>query len=211
MVQFLLKAIHSFYPVGINSLMGKYEGFSVFRRILDRKINEIAEGHTSSWTMLKDEIKCIFPHQSIIEQSYNQFPSYQLYIRIFERDEKGIRFERRLCLNISLLCQYYTLFFETIVSIKSHNDSEHSVATSRIFSFFDLEESKKNDIDEIKLLIEKNYKDYQFVHHKILFSYFIEGCGTYSNWQEYETGQKNPIYLFLFDSHLMLENTIITE
>lgn len=206
----LLKATHRFYPVGINSLMGDYEGFKQFREILTCKINDVMEAKITHWTKLKGDINSLFEEERIVDLSFNQFPSYQINIKSISGEYQGFKIERQLVLNISLLCSYYTLFFETkIHSILTDENSD--LIIGKQLSFYGTNHLGKDEEEKTKEFIEKNFAGYQFVHHKILFDYLVDGCGTYSNWQEYNPGMKNPIYSFLFDSHFQLENTTILQ
>jgi len=211
MIQDLLKAIHSFYPVGINNIMAKYEGLAAFRTILSNKINSVMEGESTSWSNLVYELGKIFSDRPIMDQSYNQFPSYLLSITFFEKDDGEIKLERRLLVNVSLLCSYYTIFFETRINVKSNNGGLLPGFAPGVFSLYSTNDPAQNRIDAIKMLVEAHFKGYQFAYHKTLFDYCIEGCGTYSNWQEYEAGQKYPVYSYLFDSHLLLQNILIAD
>lgn len=211
MIQDLLKAIHSFYPVGMNDIMMKYDGFAAFQDILSDKINVVMEGGDPSWNNLSHELGRIFAGHPLMDQSYNQFPSYQFCITLLEKDDREMKIERRLLVNISLLCPYYTLFFETKMDIKLHNSKSLPQLTTSVFNLHTTDDPAKSKMEEIRKLVETHFKGYQFAYHKTLFEYHIDGCGTYSNWQEYEAGRKYPVYSYLFDSHLMLDSIMLAD
>lgn len=207
----LLKAVHNFYPVGLNTVMTNYDGFEEFREILNNKIQVVMDKTESPWTRLRDKIGEIFPDHVILDQSYNQFPSYQIYINLFTKEYDELKYEQSLILNISLLCPYYTVFNETKIEIKRPGKNTQPALTSRFLSLFNTNNFSKEGLQEINGLIEQCFPRYQFVHHKFLFDSKIEGCGHYGNWQEYETGNKYPVYLYLFDSHILIENVTVSE
>ncbi|HMR93389.1 MAG TPA: hypothetical protein PKC69_13795 [Chitinophagaceae bacterium] len=210
-IQALLKDIYSFYPVGLNSFMGSYEGSKKFREILTKKINDEIDGADRPWLKLTKELKNLFSAYQFFDMAYIQFPSYQLSVNFLDKKDCGIRLERRLILNVSLLCSFYTIFFETKIKIKGEDQNFDPNNSFGILSFHSENNILLKDVEKVRELTEREFTGYRFIHHKMLFDYKIEGCGTYSNWQEYQPGQRNPVYFYLFDSNLMLDQTIIAE
>lgn len=208
-VEELLKNIYSYYPIGMNSFINKYEGQKQLRKIIENKINALIAKQNSPWTNLVYDIEKHYPGK-VFDMAYLQFPSYQAVINFNSIDNDEYNSTHNLIVVISLLCSYYTIFFESDYRFKAFNSSPE-LTNYKIFS---LNSDKKNssiDLVAIKSEIEKNFDAHSFISHKILFDYKINGGIPYSKTEENLTFSSFPIYSYLFDSHLLLNNVQVLD
>lgn len=200
----LIKAIHQFYPIGTPNLGFEYPGYSDYKLILTDKIMSITENKKTQWTGFIKSLEKEYNPSTIIDMNYLQFPCHLARIELKKESNDEYDFEQSIVINISLLCKYYTIFFEEGYKFKNYTNQIIKPSVSMLFS------NKMNGEDyfqkkmlTLKEKLEPFFSDYQNISHRPLFQYKIIGGFPYS---EGESEQETYyLYHFLFDSFYKME------
>ncbi len=212
LIKELLERVYNYYPIGIPSFRSIYEGDQKIREIIGKKINQILAKEETAWTSFVQKLEKTYS-PGFFDIGYHQFPSYIAAIETNKSENDLFRFTQRAVLNISLLCPHYTVYFEDYYTF---NYNKTSILPPNLRTFFS-EKSKeidkeKADIASIKKTIELFFPDHSFVDHKVLFDYKLTSGLPYSFLhEEYLDFKSYPLYSFLFDSHLLLDNLTILD
>jgi hypothetical protein len=203
-IKMLLEKIYYYYPIGIPSLINSHEGKTLIRKMTEKKINEIILKEATPWASFIKELKDIHS-EKIFDMGYEQFPSYIATIDLKKDDNDFFHFTRKITINISLLCLYYTIFFEDYF-LFSYGESEFDNPNFRIF-FSKNSSSKNENFIPIIQSVERFFPNHIFINHKLLFEYKISGL-PYSHEMDLPL-KPYPFYSFLFDPYLILDNLTV--
>jgi hypothetical protein len=199
----LLDRIQVFYPslkdADVESKISKRNAFT------EEKINNLIAKVNSPWTPLELEVKNHW--QNVMNMDFMQFPNYFLYINLdnIYQAPHIVKRERRLVLCVSLLCRYYTVFYEedyifTQMVVSMGGSEEKMPPIYRIY-FQDLirdpSGSLKTDFKKLQSICEKHFPDHTFVDHRWIMTYKVPDMLT-------DTGDpelpERSIYSYLFDN-----------
>lgn len=198
----LLETVHKYYPVGIPQLYTSYPGYIAMQKITEGKISLVQGDRDYEWKSFINEIESHFSAYKVYNLSYFQFPGFSLTIEIESQNIGACTLGRYIRLNMSLLCNYFTVFGEDIYNFENYNAS----STSREPILSRIVYSKQADkaiilegIEFLKMTFEKMFKNYKFVEHNILFEYSILGTGAFGD-MEIDSAKDSPtIYRLLFE------------
>ncbi len=208
MINRLLKSVHDFYPVGMPSIMEDYEGYEKYSSILNKKINDVINGTTEKWNLWKATMTK-FNQVQLIDLGYNQFPSFIAKIEIPTNVSSDDIISAEIIVNISLLCNFYTIFVRKFYQV---GDSQISNEKSRFSVLYGLEANKNEnqifDCDRIKERVESIFDVYEFIPHKILFDIHVEGAIPYTESVDIAK-PRYSVYELLFDSLFVGEDTVV--
>jgi hypothetical protein len=182
----LIRVIESYYPI-------TNERQSVIRKVINDKIDNL-DNHNSVLKLLCNDLMSV---GHVEDFSYLQFPNLKIYIEHIE-DEYHFRTYKNFAICISLLCPYYTYFYEYDFRIKT---SEGFLRISKIcflkddkFKFL----TKNLDVNQIDSIIKLKFPNYSFVNHQALIENKMEAGLPYGAFDFSET--KYSFMEYLFDS-----------
>ena len=189
-------------------LFDNYDGTEKIKEIINIKIREIDSHSHTTWSQLNERVKSEFPHYTVLDHSYSQFPSYLLEILLDEKIINEIRVTKSIILNISLLSSYYTIYFQDYININKPKEKfkSHSIIHSIAYFNCCIDVVSLENALRLKKLVESYFTKYIFIDHRPLFDYKILGGVKYGDFpgdcKEYS------LFEFLFDN-VSLPNVIL--
>jgi hypothetical protein len=211
----LLQCIHAYYPIGIPSLLGEYPGYKRLEEIVAKKINEVSDNIKTPWSALIEDIKMKFGKDNLLDQAFYQFPGYCATIELEKSKEVGKEFARSIVLNISLLTDHYTIFFEDSFKYSMYNDNKYGVSrpptVKIIYCKSCLEKYYLDFIGSLKSLISLHLPKHEFIDHALLFDHEIAGGIPYGEAFDSVSNGNNSIYEYLFFNGINRRQMIILE
>jgi hypothetical protein len=108
--QDLLECLYHFFPVGLPNLPN-YAGVNEIRKIVNKKIDEDCNNERSDINELFSDLMLQIPGLKWENISYRQYPNYIINSLLKDELANGINHTCNLQITISLLCNYYTIFF----------------------------------------------------------------------------------------------------
>lgn len=205
-LSFLLKGAHAHYAIGSPGLDIDYPGHQKLKTILENKINALINKDQTPWSDLVNAIAPDFSENQIYDLAPRQFPSYLLEIVLSSRTIDGIELVSKLVLNVSLLCDCYTIFIEDRYLFKKYLHSKlvatYVVPRYAVVSHMDHDayEQYADQINVLKRGVSTFFPHHRFVEHYILFNHTIQGGVPYAIPVE-SPNQIYPIYSYLFDGN----------
>ncbi|SIN77700.1 hypothetical protein [Chitinophaga niabensis] len=144
--------------------------------------------------------------KNVMSCDYMQFPNYYLGINLDNIDQAPhiVERQRRLVLCVSLLCRYYTLFYEEDYMFTQMLTYEDMTPPIYRIYFQDLANDPsgrlKEDFKKLQSICEKHFPDYTFVDHRWIMTIKVPDMQT-------DTGElqvpERSIYSYLFDNVTM--------
>ncbi len=200
-----ISCVHRFYPSDFQNQSGEKYSNPIIDKIVEEKVNQLIYGNlpNSCYTLMA-EVRELFKDKIIIKGLERQFPSYGMTIMLNESTQNNIRSQTTITLKISLLTNYYTVFFEEFNWFLNFSKFK-SINRPTLFRIF----SSSNpaiDLDNLysnalKKIIGENFPDHKFVDHKLLFNKKIEYGFPY----QLNTDEKSfPLFAYLFDNDVFL-------
>ena len=209
----LIKAIHNYYPIEQAILNEEFEGYKVLQKLIDTKIHGLTNGQLPKecYALVK-EIESFFVNCPINVHFYTNFPSYSIGIELANDTSDYTRRTSWLNVSISLLTNYFTVFFEErnlFNGFKEQNNKNMPI-------LFRILSSKNHNIDTENIFVEKIkdivatlFTEYKYINHRLLFNYKLPNgipIGFFDPIPNFY-----PIYAFLFDNWMDLPTTVIIE
>ncbi|NLR81012.1 hypothetical protein [Chitinophaga eiseniae] len=205
----LLSYIQKYYPIGMPEYYAQPRIVPLQRdTIIESKLGNTDTMEASNWTSLVKEISK--PDYAIQDFYFNQSPSYSLNILLDYRDsQQNLQHQRKIILNISLLCPYFTVFLLDTYSfdhLKPMN--RHLIPTFRLAHTGTGENGEQGStfMKDVKEAVMRHFNDYQFVAHDILLKRQVSG--TLQLGGQPQPGPY-PIYSYLFDEFFQLKNLAV--
>ncbi len=208
--QQLLEKIHFYYPIGMASMETSYRGYDFYKELLEKKINGLINNTDTPWTSfikLLDEYEGL----NILDCGFQQFPSYTVKLEMKKTTGEAFDYQRSLVVNISLLTEHFTLFFEDHYLYKNFTDGFRNPTFKIAFSKSTIEESQLADL--IKRVCEdlaKLFPAHKFIYHKTLFLYKIKDGHLYTI-GETPSDTNLFLYHYLFDGFYDTNNLNVCE
>ncbi len=200
----LLKVIHEFYPVGIPTMKMAYPGYSNYNRILTEKINSIMDNRATPWVNVVENLKAKFG-TAVTDMNYLQFPCHLMKIELETESNGPYDFKRFMVVNISLLCDFYTIFIEDFFRYASYTNQIAKPSTSILFSSKTGEEKYFDGlINNVKEKVSLAFPTHERISHKPLFSYKVRGANPYT--EEESDNEMFCLYQLLFDGFYKTDN-----
>ncbi len=137
-------------------------------KITAAKIERLIAGEPTPWNNLVQDVKASWPN--VTDLAFRQFPSYMLTIGE-PADSIGneVYSKRQFSLCVSLLGNFYTLFFEEQYYFQRMKDHPDDYDPSYRFYFRELlgPENKKleKDFHKISRLCQQHFPDHQYIRH----------------------------------------------
>ncbi len=192
--------VKTYYPPNIGNTPDLALPIPDRATIVAGKINAIIAKEPTVWSQLIAAVEntYAFPVKDI---SYLQTPNYKLEIILNKwQYAEHISCTRSLTLLVSLLCPYYTLYFEdnyTISNVK-RDSSSRDVPLKVVFSQImpDLFENAGGYIYDLKNIVGKYFPQYICLFHKFLMQRTVDG--KYDLPWAIDEGP-HPLFFYLFD------------
>jgi hypothetical protein len=183
--QELVNTISGYYPI-TNTENNQ------IREIVSDKINHLEEP-----SVFKSLCKDFQEMGNVEDFSYMQFPNRKFYLEEIE-DVGNYRTYKNFAVCISMLCPYYTFFYEFQFRIKTTNGflglSQICFLNDEKFSLI----RRDLDIKKIDTMIKARFPHHSYVDHYALLANEIDKGLPFG---EFETGKKGfSIFRYLFDN-----------
>lgn len=183
-------------------------------KIISQKITNIIDDKLPDFCKhLEEEVNVKFKDYLVSTEFYSQFPNYPITIELGRKSYPDIDLIYNLKVRISLLTNYFTVFYEEI--------SIHKSCSSMITKFepvrLRLISSKSEIIDPVAVnfyslidAVKKCFSDYNFVGHHLLFNNLIAKRVPYGVF-DYIPKKDFPIYAFLFhNEYIDFDSVFVT-
>lgn len=142
----LLKAIYNFYPVGCDWMRDYYSGFGKLKELIKNKIKLIENKNTPS-TIIEHQLIEVFPNDKVINCDYFMFPNYLFKIVLQTHNiQSDFKLKKGIIINISLLCDYYTIFLENQYSKYDRNHLLYILQENKFENTILIKKEKKTQI-----------------------------------------------------------------
>lgn len=182
----LLAAIQKYYPIDD---LGK-NNYREAEDLVLLKIEQI--DFVTEWSKVVDELEKDF---DVMNMDFLQFPNLKLYLEEIQIiSHYKVRSNFTLCL--SLLCPFYTYFFEYDIQVKTNTGfyplTKIGFLTEEKFRMI------KRDIplNKIQSIVKSQFPDYNYVDHYPLMTNMIKSGMPYGAGSE---ESEYSLYQFLFD------------
>jgi len=196
----LVKAVHHYYPVGFAMTNIQYEGFQELQAILLVKHNNVSKNSMpDDIKKLGENLRNHFGHLPVHFEYYKQFPSYSIVIELFHHYHDGVQHILRLVIKVSLLINFYTIYFEDAIKY-DHLRYELGPVNTTVVSFqMQRDKDHAQDVIAVERFLKECFPDYFFIGHQLLFGLKIKHGQLIE--EEFETaGQTKDVFSFLFDN-----------
>ncbi|MBC8109664.1 MAG: hypothetical protein H7Y04_01240 [Verrucomicrobia bacterium] len=195
-LEVIMKAFQAYYPLGMPDIKN---GFDKIREVIGAKIRE-EHILLERWFVLVTELKQITTHQ-VYNLYYTQFPN--LMVTIDQVISIGnIKVNQRFILCFSLLCTYFTYFYDYHHRTELIVKGKGGLSMKGIYFLNnDIFEELKIDIplEKINEIIKKHFPEYHYLYHYDLMMHNIVGGYPIGYNFQYDDQKKYSIYQYLFD------------
>jgi len=196
----LIKAVHQFYPVGFNMPNIQYEGFSQLQEILTIKNNNVSQNTIpENLKKLEERLRSHFGLLPIYIEYYKQFPSYSIVIELFNRQHEGVQHIQRLAIKVSLLINYYTIYYEDYIKYNGLMYELGPVNTTVASFQLQNEKTELKNINAVEHYLQECFPEYFYVKHDLLFNLKIHH-GTLIDEELELASEIKTVFSFLFDN-----------
>lgn len=199
----LISCVHKFYPSDFQNQSTERYSNPLLDKIVEEKINQVVDRKLpKSCYKLMTNVRKLFKDKTVIKGLERQFPSYGMTIMLNETTQNNIRSQTTITLKISLLTNYYTVFFEEFnwfLNFPAFKVSDRPTLF-RIFSSSNPAIDPENIYSRsLKKIIEENFPTHKFIEHKLLFDKKLEYGFPY---QLISNEKSFPIFAYLFDNDI---------
>ena len=171
--------------------------------IMNEKLKSLVQHVQNDWAATIEDIKENF-NFNILDVAYMPFPAYKVQIEVEDHKLKdGVTKKRYLIATVSLLCNYYTVYFLDRYSITDIDNSPDSLPVNFSVSFSKVVNPYFKEAAELfstlSKIVEKHFPNYHFLPHGMLMTQIVDGkC-------ELPTvpgDGPHPVFLYLFDADI---------
>lgn len=173
----LLKAVQKFYSIGLPYDNYRYGGYEKLRRILEDKIIGLKNFKVTPWTHLMRDVEYEIEQAQILDLAGEQFPNFISRIELGNEEFRGLVQSKALYINISLLIDYYTVFYESTTRFKLYSD-EGRFSNPRKVILYGEGNARKEELEllhRLKEIAQVHFPEYRFIAHHDLFHQKITG------------------------------------
>ncbi|MEM9340169.1 MAG: hypothetical protein AAGA66_15650 [Bacteroidota bacterium] len=207
----LLTDIHRYYPVGLPFLNKQSSQYQAYKTVLDSSAFSLQnESKEDKWYQLLNELKTRLKKEEVRNHSSIAFPSRSLHVPLGEEKNAAITERKSLKLEVSLLTNRYTIYFESLITFKNYEEfGKKPVRTTFIHGEKNASNRELELVKEFKRMVPEFYTGYQFVNHKLAMETKIEGAIPYES--EIETWPSESLVFTLLFGPKQLVNSKILE
>ncbi|TZF82287.1 hypothetical protein FW774_16515 [Pedobacter sp. BS3] len=212
-LQDLIAATLKYYPVGFDIPNTQYSGYQNLLKIIEQKIDLLIDQKLpDECEALVKSVRESFGDYAIITEFERQFPNYCLTIKLLHKDLDEISIYYYLKLKISLLTNYFTIFYNELIhhkNIPAWPGRFVPLRTSVISSNIMLVDQEQKYLNILAAIVKECFPNYTFVNHRLLFNRRVR-YGTPHGMEDNNLTIQYPLYNFLFDNdHTISPDTII--
>jgi hypothetical protein len=169
----LLHAVYRHYPVGYFYLKDKYPGYQEMKEIVAKKMNSECNDPLSISNVFARDLQEQLGKIKVINRNYENFPNYVFDVRISSKHLIKLAHSCYLTVCISLLCDYYTLFFVDEFSWKGPKDANNQPAfhpsPHYVYSFnTSLPKANPQLMANINLVLRTHFPGKTYISHALL-------------------------------------------
>jgi hypothetical protein len=176
-INYFLEKVYYHYPVGFTHFYNTYRGYLVMEEIVMNKINLECNDPTSLSNVLVNKIRNDFPDLRVENKNFFNFPSYVITLELSSVLNGAIKHITALEICISLICDYYTMYFIEDFKFEALYKQGNSVRQKTSCSIYSFESSKIMIDNRIVTgtisSINYYFGQKKFVSHDFLNRYFI--------------------------------------
>jgi len=198
----LVKAVYQYYPIGTRDVNEAFLGYGKLIAIVKDKVERlISKTLPAAPSKLDSDIRNSFNNLTVLNRYHHQFPNYAMDIRFPKIEYPEVDLNYKLSLRISLLTNYYTIFFEEVIlhkNLKAGSNQAPSMSFAVSSSIGHIADAR-NMVQTLKTMVETNFPDHKFVNHALLFSRKIQG-GYPHGADGNQFNKEYSLYNFLFDN-----------
>jgi hypothetical protein len=204
----LINSVHKFYPSDFQNQNTEKYSNPILDKIVEEKANQIIEGRLpEACYSLMTATQELFKDKTIIKGLERQFPSYGMTIMLNDQTSNNICSQTSITLKISLLTNYYTVFFEEFnwfLNFPKYKATNRPILF-RIFSSANPSIDQKNlYFSSLQKIIEEHFPTHKFIEHRLLLNKKIEYGFPY----QLITHEKSfPLFAYLFDNDVFLSGS----
>jgi hypothetical protein len=198
----LVKAVYQYYPIGTGDINEAFPGYGRLNAIVKDKIERlVANTLPVAPSKLDSDVRNSFNNLTVLNSYHHQFPNYAMDIRFPKIEYPEVDLNYKLSLRISLLTNYYTIFFEEVIfhkNLRAGSDQAPSMSFAVSSSIGHIADAG-NIVQTLKTIVGTNFPDHKFVNHALLFSRKIRG-GYPHGADGNPFNKEYSLYNFLFDN-----------
>ncbi|RZK38720.1 MAG: hypothetical protein EOO90_21355 [Pedobacter sp.] len=194
--------VSQYYPIETDLSNESFEGYQKLLAITHVKINQVIDDDLpASFNKLINEVSKEFKDFKVFSEIYKQFPNYALRIELLNKDFEEVSVTYNLKLRLSLLTNFFTVFFEEVILHKnmSYGPTIYFPLTTNVLSSrLEFIENGKSDLNKLKAIVQEIFKEYGYISHISLFNTKILNGIPHGFLADPEV--QYPLYSFLFDN-----------
>ena len=209
----LIDAIRKYYPIDLSISNNEYSGYKLLENIVNSKIDGLKRGilPIECYELVK-QIESFFKPYTVHVKYYTNFPNYSITIELSNGNNYNIKTISCLNIILSLLTNYYTIFFEEwnwfngfTKSVDNNNPVLFRIMSSRNLNI----DPQKDIFNKSNFIVSQQFPSYKFVSHQLLLNQKLPNGVPFGYYDSIP--YTYPIYAFLFDSQFNLPTTVIVE
>ncbi len=191
----ILKALQKYYPLGLPETEG---GFDDIQKVISEKLS--SKHHLmENWFKFIEELKVITSYH-VEDTYYFQFPNLKVIIEQKVCLE-GITVDKRFIICISLLCPFFSYFYEYTHWVKLPTGGSLGLSGTYFLKSENYDNLKIDlDLANVEKLITKYFPEYSFLYHFSLMTKEISGGYPVGDVFQGKLDRKYNIYQYLFDN-----------
>ena len=204
----LVKNVHYFYPTGNFNLKNNWPGYKVLKEKVDQKINNECNDSNSVSNRFSTSLTNRLTNYAIVNYNHFHFPNYVTIVRIGDNDYQHINHVYYLQITVSLLCDYYTIFFVDEYRFRSFTAQIPFASMHTIYSY--KESLSRYDANITKIIEEeimRHFPEKRFMYHEPLFKTQIAGCVPFGEeWSPNSNDNSYSLFELLFSYNGRINN-----
>jgi len=178
----LLAAVYKYYAVGF-AANKHYYGYVAMDKIVSHKFGQECNDPQSISNVFGRELKEKWPGLEIINLNHLCFPNYRFVLDLGKTLNNQFEQRTRLEICVSLLCDYYTLYFvdDFYLLDFAHGPRLLAAPPFEIYSF----KKRKADpylemVKEVHEMVETRFPNKKYAWHSLLLSHPLTGIVPYN-------------------------------
>ncbi|MGB3466593.1 MAG: hypothetical protein WBA74_15035 [Cyclobacteriaceae bacterium] len=199
-----LTRIHHFYPIGYPFLQKHYDGYQELKAILKKNAIERQNDYDQNdWKITLNKIRSDYSDLEIHDFTADGSLSEIISVMYEDKTDFGVNKIKYLFIYKSLLTKHFTIFFKTYIIV---NEFKKPVNNEIISGINNASPDEVELFNNLLIIIQETYHDFNFVSHDLLMETMIEGGVPYGD-EISSRRSKYSIFSYLFG--LMLYDNVI--
>jgi hypothetical protein len=210
----LLLKVQLYYPIGIPQIYQEYPGYNLFKEKVALKIDDLDNNIKTPWSDFFTQVEKKFQQYQTFDESYHQFPSYITTIQLEKSKDSEREITKELVINVSLLTDYYTIFFKDSYKYLRYGTDSLRVPPGLEIIYYEngTEKTYFDFAAELKNMIQQYFPNHLFVEHYLLFNTEVAGGIIYGQGFDIPLlDTRYSIYEFLFSNYINKDRMVILK